>query len=94
MRETVAEGNCRRGILGPSRYSRGWVRLRINWHYRQAYQVSTRFSMSPCFESILQMQLMQWIGESLSLMQMGPSRRDQCVLWIAETRFFDARLCG
>ena len=30
--------------------------------------------------------------ESLLLMQMGPSRRDLCIFWIAEIRFCDARL--
>ena len=29
---------------------------------------------------------------SLLLMQMGPSKRDLCVLWIAESRFCDTRL--
>ena len=30
--------------------------------------------------------------ETLLLMQMGPSRRDQCVSWIAESRFCMAKL--
>ena len=32
------------------------------------------------------------IGESFLLILMGPLRRDQCVSWIVETRFCDARL--
>ena len=42
--------------------------------------------------SILQIQLMYWIGASLLLMHMGPSRRDLCIFWIVETRFYDIRL--
>ena len=32
--------------------------------------------------------------ERLLLILMGPSRRDQCISWIAGIRFFDARPCG
>ena len=32
-----------------------------------------------------------WIRERLWLTHMGPSMKDQCVLWIAEIRFCDAR---
>ena len=32
------------------------------------------------------------IGERLRLTPMGPSRRDQCASWIAESRFCGARL--
>ena len=31
--------------------------------------------------------LIWWIRESLLLMQMGPSKRDQCVSWIVRIRF-------
>ena len=34
-----------RGILDPSRYSRGWVPLHTGWHYRQVYRVFIRYSM-------------------------------------------------
>ena len=53
--------------------------------------VSTRCSTSPCSESILQIQLMWWIGDRLRLTRMGPSKRDQCALLIALIRFCDAR---
>ena len=33
-------------------------------------------------------------GEGLSLIQMGPSRRDWCVSWIVGIRFCNARPCG
>ena len=36
--------------------------------------------MSPCSESILQIQLMRWIGDRLRLTLMGPLRRDQCIV--------------
>ena len=36
-------------------------------------------SMSPCSGSTLQIRHMWWIGESLWLMRMEPSRRDLCV---------------
>ena len=49
--------------------------------------MSTKYSMSPCFESISHIQLMWWVVESLLLMQIGPSRTDLCVFWIAEIRF-------
>ena len=53
--------------------------------------VSTRCFTSPCSGSILQIQLMWWIGDRLRLTRMGPSRRDQCALLIAVIRSFDAR---
>ena len=53
--------------------------------------VSTRYFTSPCSESILQIQLMWWIGDRLRLTLMGPSRRDQCVFWIAVIKFCDVR---
>ena len=37
--------------------------------------VHERYFTSPCSGSILQIQLIYWIGVSLLLMQMGPSRR-------------------
>ena len=40
-----------------------------------------------CSRSTLQIRLKWWIGESLLLMQMGPSRRDQYISWIARNRF-------
>ena len=43
--------------------------------------------MSPFSESTLQIRLMLWIGASSLLMQMGPLRRDLCVLWIVGIRF-------
>ena len=46
---------------------------------------------SPCSGGTLQIQLMYWIGERLRLTRMGPSRRDQCALWIAKISFYDAR---
>ena len=60
--------------------------------YRSACQVSTRYFTSSCSGSILQIQIMWWIGDRLRLTLMGPSRRDQCVFWIAVIRFCDARL--
>ena len=45
----ASEGSYRRGILGPSRYSRGWAQLHIDWRYHRVYQVSMRCSMSLCF---------------------------------------------
>ena len=45
---------------------------------RPACQVSTRYFTSPCSGSILQIQLMWWIGGILRLTLMGPLRRDQC----------------
>ena len=56
-----------------------------------ACQVSTRYFTSPCSGSILQIQLMWWIGDRLRLTLMGHSRRDQCVFWIIVIRFCDAR---
>ena len=38
-----------------------------------------------------QIQLMRWIGDRLRSTQRGPSRRDQCAIWIAVIRFCDAR---
>ena len=43
--------------------------------------------MSPCSESTLKIRLMLWIRVSLLLTQMGPLRRDMCLLWIVEIRF-------
>ena len=51
------------------------------WNYRRVYQVSMRCSTSPCSGSILQIQLMWWIGERLLLILMRSLRRDQCVSW-------------
>ena len=59
--------------------------------YRPACQVSTRYFTSPCSGSILQIQLMWWIGDKLRLTLIGPSRRDQYEFWIAVIRFCDAR---
>ena len=56
------------------------------------YRVFMRYSMSPYSKSTLQIQLMQWIGVSSLLMQMGPLRRDLCILWIAGIRFCNVRL--
>ena len=56
--------------------------------------VSLRACTSPCSGSILQIQLMWWIGERLLLTLMGPLRRDQCVSWIAEIKNCDARSCS
>ena len=61
------------------------------WRYRPACQVFTRYFTSPCSGSILQIQLMWWIGDRLRLTLMGPLRRDQYVFWIAVIRFCDAR---
>ena len=52
-----------------------------------AYRLALPFSMS----GVLQIQLMWLIGNILRLTLMGPSRRDQCVFWIAVIRFCDAR---
>ena len=38
-----------------------------------------------------QIQLMRWIGDRLRSTQRGPSRRDQCPIWIAVIRFYDPR---
>ena len=46
---------------------------------------------SPCSGSILQIQLMWWIGDRLRLARMGPLRRDQCAFWIVVIRFCNAR---
>ena len=54
----VLRFNKHQGILGPSRYSRGWDQLLIGWRYHRVYQVSMRCSTSPCSRSILQIQLM------------------------------------
>ena len=43
------------------------------------------------FGSTLQIRLMRWIGVSLLLIQMEPSRSEQYVSWIAGNRFFEAR---
>ena len=43
-------------------------------------------SMSPCSENRLHIRLKWWIGASLSLMRMEPSRRDLYVSWIVGTR--------
>ena len=67
----------------------GTVAYRVR--YRPTCQVSTRYFKSPCFGSILQIQLMWWIGDRLRLTLIGPSRRDQCAFWIAVIRFCDAR---
>ena len=67
---------------GPSnlqRYSRG------------PSQVFTRYFTSPCSGSILQIQLMWWIGDRLRLTLMGLLRRDLYVFWIAVIRFCDVR---
>ena len=50
-----------------------------------------RYFRCPCFGSILQIQLMWWIGDRSGLTQMGPSRRDQCAFWIVVIMFCDAR---
>ena len=61
------------------------------WRYRPTLQVSTRCFTSPCSGSILQIQLMWWIGGRLRLTLKGPLRRNQCAIWIAVIRFCDAR---
>ena len=70
---------------------RGTREGRYGWRYRQNYLVFMRYSMSPCSGSILKIQLMWWIRESLLLMQMEPSRRDWYVSWIAGNKFCEAR---
>ena len=68
--------------------------MRIGWLYCQVYPVFMQYSMSPYSGSTPQIRLMWWIRESLWLMQMRPSRRDQCVLWIVGIRFCKAILWG
>ena len=87
---------CKRGKLSP-RFIRpveilervGVVAYRLA--LQPSIQVSTRYFTSPCSGSILQIQLMWWIGNRLRLTLMGPSRRDQCTFWIAVIRFCDAK---
>ena len=66
-----------------------------------AYRLSLPPSMSGVHEVlhvsmlliyILQIHLMWWIGDRLRLTRMGPSRRDQCALFVAVIRFCDAIL--
>ena len=61
-----------------------------------AYRLALPPSMSGVREvfhvSMLQIQLMRWVGDRLRLTLMGPLRRDQCALSIAVIRFCDARL--
>ena len=64
-----------------------------------AYRLALPPSMSSVHEvfhvSMLrkytQIQLMRWIEDRLRSTQRGPSRRDQCAIWIVVIRFCDAR---
>ena len=57
-RGSTSRGSYHRDTSDPSRYSRGCAQLRIFWHYCQVYWVSTRYFMSLCSGSTLQIQLM------------------------------------
>ena len=64
-----------------------------------AYRLALPPSMSGVHEvfhvSMLQkytqIQLMRWIGDRLRSTQRGPSRRDQCAIWIVVIRYCDTR---
>ena len=60
--------------------------------YRLALPPSMLGVHEVCHVSILQIQLMRWIGDRLRLTRMGPSRRDPCALLIAVIGSCDARL--
>ena len=59
--------------------------------YRLALPPSMLSVHEVCHVSILQIQLMSWIGDRLRLTRMGPSRRDLCALLIAVIGSCDVR---